>query len=129
MNKKKIIYVCLGISLILNILTVGYIVRNRLFLAWYEQTYWYNIDRTGNVVPDEETAKRIAEAVIEADELWTWEPWGDSDEDYEIEISFDEETYRWKVAYLPKLPEGAILLDGDKIVWIRKDNGWIEIYR
>lgn len=129
MNKKKIIYVCLGISLILNILTVGYIVRNRLFLAWYEQTYWYNIDRTGNVVPDEETAKRIAEAVIEADELWNWEPWGDSDEDYEIEISFDEETYWWKVAYRPKLPEGAILLDGDKIVWIRKDNGWIEIYR
>lgn len=74
--KQKIIYACLGISLIFNILTVGYIVRNRLFLDWYEQTYWYNIDRTGNIVPDEETAKRIAEAIIDADELWTWEPWG-----------------------------------------------------
>lgn len=124
MNKKGIIYACLGISLILNILSVGYIVRNGLLLELYVQARWYNIDRTKNVVPDEETAKRIAEAIIDADELGTW----DLDKDYEMEISFDEETYRWRVAYLPKLPEGAMLLDGDPCVWIRKDNGFIEIH-
>lgn len=123
--KKKIVYVCLGISFLLNILTVGYILRNKLLLDLYEQAHWYHIDRTGNVVPDEETAKRIAEAIIDADELWTW----DFDEDYETEITFDEETYRWKVAYLPKLPEGMMLVDGDKCIWIRKDNGWVEIHR
>lgn len=90
----------------------------------YEQVHWYHIGRTGNVVPDEETAKRIAEAIIDADELGRW----DSDEEYEMEISFDEETYRWKVAYRPKLPGGMILIDGPPYVWIRKDTGWIEIY-
>lgn len=105
----------MGISLILNILTVGYIVRNGLLLDLYVKAHWYTIDRTKNVVPDEETAKRIAEAIIDADELWTWEPWGDSDEDYEMEISFEEDTYQWRVAYLPKLPEGVMLLDGDKM--------------
>lgn len=114
----------MGISLIFNILTVGYIVRNGLLLDLYEQAHWYHIDRTGNVVPDEETAKRIAEAIIDADELGRW----DSDEEYEMEISFDEETYRWEVAYRPKLAEGMILIDGPPYVWIRKDTGWIEIH-
>lgn len=123
--KGKIIYVCLGISLLFNILTVGYIVRNKLLLEIYEQAYWYDIDRTRKVVPDEETAKRIAEAVIDADELWTW----NADEDYEMEISFDEASYLWKVTYRPKIPEGYILLDGEKSVWIRKDTGWIDVYR
>lgn len=123
--KEKILCLCLGISLILNIFTVSYIVRNGLLLELYEQAHWYNIDRTQNVVPDEETAKRIAEAVIDADELWTWDP----DSDYEMEISFEEDTYRWKVAYRPKIPEGMILVDGGKYVWIRKDNGWIELCR
>ena len=122
---KKIIYVSLGISLILNVLMMIYIVRNKLSLEVFEQNYWYGIDRTGNLVPDEETAQRIAEAIIEADELWTW----DTDEDYELEITFDEQSYRWEVAYQPKIPEGMILVDGGKYVWIRKDNGRIEICR
>lgn len=108
-----------------NILTVGYIVRNKLLLEIYEQAYWYDIDKTRDIVPNEETARRIAEAVIDADELWSW----NADEDYEMEISFDEQNYLWKVTYHPKIPEGYILLDGEKAVWIRRDTGWIEIYR
>lgn len=115
----------MGISLILNFFTTIYIVKNKLFLEVCEQIYWYDIDRTGNRVPDEETAKRIAEAIIDADEMWTW----DTDVDYEMEISFDEQSYRWEVAYLPKIPEGMVLIDGGKYVWIRKDNGEIEVYR
>ncbi len=117
--KKSVLIICLGLSFLVNALLCNYIAKRQPVC---ERRHLEDINRTGNLIPDEETAKKIAEVIIDADENWVW----DEGYTYYADVKFDEESYEWVVSYYPKLPPGAIMLDGEKIVWIRKDNGLIE---
>ena len=116
--KSKILYICLGISLLINIILSVCVVNLR-------NTNGNKIDRTRSMVPDEKTAERIAEAYLDTLEgILGWE----ENVEYEAEITFDEENYEWIVHYRPKVPEGYMVLDGAKIVGVRKDNGMLTFY-
>lgn len=79
---------------------------------------WEEPDRTRDSVPDEETAKRIAE---EYDEESGWHERKDQDLDYEVTAVYLEQSYIWVLIYQSKTP----VLDGGGIVRIRRDSGEI----
>lgn len=85
-----------------------------------ERAHLDEIDRSKELIPDEETALKIADAVISVDKDVVW----DENYTYEVSISFDEETYEWLVTYGPMVP-GKVVFDGGKYIWIRKDSGQI----
>lgn len=118
--KVKVLYVCLCISILICASLGHYIVKHKPVC---ERVHLDDIDRTKDVVPDEETALRIAEAIVDSHEYWEWE----EDVDYEVEILFNEMNYEWSVQWQPPIPEGAIMLDGGKTVFIRRDTGAISI--
>lgn len=120
--KRIILQVILGISLIVNLLLGINSIKNK---SIYEHTRLDEINRNENIIPNEETAERIANAVIDAQD--SNKGWGKIEE-YDIEVSFDKKRYEWIVSYLPKA-EGYVIFDGGITVRIRKDNGRVLIYR
>lgn len=86
---------------------------------------WEEPDRTRDSVPDEETAKRIAENY---DKECGWTEKRDHDLDYEITAVYLEPNYTWVLIYRPKMPEGQFVLDGGGgNISIRRDTGEIMI--
>jgi hypothetical protein len=118
--KFKILYVCLGLLAISTILLLVYILSpkpyvcesihlNDVLVAWGEN----------DIIPDEETARRIADIIIEAqfdniddDSVWC--------RDYVV-VTFDEQKYEWTVHY--RFPPDT-MGEGIKI-YLRKDNGMV----
>lgn len=80
---------------------------------------WEEPDRTRDSVPDEETAKRIAE---EYDEESGWHERKCQDLDYEVNAVYLEQNYIWVLTYKPKTP---VLDGGGGTIRIRRDNGEI----
>ncbi len=123
---NKVLFGCLIVSVCLNIFLGVYIIGSKKIVLseWiYVWKYMNGIDRNRDMIPDEETALKIAEAIIEADEYWTWE----ENVNYEVEVTFHEEPYEWFINYHPELPEGAFIVDGGKNISIRRDNGLVRI--
>ena len=118
--KMKVLYICLGISLFINLALGNYIVK---WEPVCEKVHLDDIDRTKDIVPNEKTAIKIADAVIESDDYWSWE----EDITYDVHATFDEYRYEWFVNYHPVIEEGAYWLDGGKNVRIRRDNGMVAI--
>ena len=76
---------------------------------------WYY--REG-VVPDEETAEKIAYILAEKHFGFV------EGRDYDLRICFNEENNAWDVLYSPIHPEeGKVFLGGGRHIRIRKDNG------
>ena len=85
---------------------------------------WEEPDRTRDSVPDEETAKRIAEN-YDKECGWT-ERSSNKDLEYEVIAVYLEQKYIWVLTYRPKAPEGYFVLDGGGgTVRIRRDTGEI----
>ena len=118
--KMKILYSCLGIFFLIILSLGNHIVKQEPVC---EREHLDEIDRTKDIVPNEETARKIAESIIEADKQWIWE----ENIIYEIDITFNELNYEWFVDYHPEIEEGAYWLDGGKNVRIRRDNGLVTI--
>lgn len=84
-----------------------------------------DIDRTKDVVSDEEAAEAVAKAFLDA----LKGKWGlDRTIEYEAEITFDEERYEWRVWYLPKGIDrdslsGLLAMHKGRYVDIRRDYG------
>ena len=87
--KSKIPAIFLGISLVLNIGPAGFLIRRGPFC---EYSHLYEIDRTKDVIPDEETVRKMAEVYL--DDFFYFHK--DIELPYDAEITFDEESEkRW----------------------------------
>lgn len=116
--KTKILYFCLGISVLLNIFFAKYIEKREPECG---HVHLDTVDRTKEVVSDEIAAKRIAELFLNrGDGFGLIER---EDIIYDVEICFNEPSYEWIVIFEPKTLEGGLVLDGGRIVGVRKDNG------
>lgn len=115
--KLKILFLGWLFSIFIIIILCVYIVKREPVC---ERVHLDEIDRSKELIPDEETALKIADAVIAVDKEVEW----DKECTYEASVSFDEETYEWLVTYGPSKPD-KVIFDGGKYIWIRKDNGWI----
>lgn len=113
-NKQAFIYLILVLSIVINILLCVHIAEPD---SKYEPVYEDEIERDKNLIPDEQTAKRVADIIVVTQENI------DVDE-YEITVTFDEKKYEWVVYYRPR----ELMFDGGIKINIRRDNGKIHIY-
>lgn len=98
---------------------IGY----RVWRAKQNEGKWEEPDRTRDSVPDEETAKQIAE---DYDKECGWTERSSKDLEYEVVAVYLEQNYIWLLTYRPKMPEGHFILDGEGgTVRIRRDTGEI----
>lgn len=120
--KSRILYIFFCISLVVNLLLCVCVIKQKIDC---ESNHPNGIDKTRSMIPDEETAERIAKVFLDTIEGdWGWE----EGVEYEVYVSFDADKYEWVVHYSPKAPEGYMTIDGAKIVGVRKDNGMLTFY-
>ena len=110
--KTKLLYICLGISILINILIGIHIVRREPACTY---THLDEVDRTKDVIPDAEAAKKIAEVYLDNGGRFGLS----KNIIYECYIIFNDPTYEWIVDFSP----GDTCLDGGRTVWLRRDNG------
>lgn len=117
--KTKILSVCLGITFLIN-LSLGINIAIRKPVC--ERVHLDDIDRSKNIITNEEMAKDIVELYIKKQEEYK-----DYEEDltYEIECFFSEQNYEWVVGYTAIPPEGVYILDGEFAIRVRKDTGML----
>ena len=98
---------------------------------FYDMVMWINkneqikeeTDRESDCVADEETAKKIAEAALDD----AFPGWKDRWE-YDVNIVYIDQIYKWIVYYSPDIKEGKMLLDCGAEIRIRRDNGEITYF-
>lgn len=67
---------------------------------------------------DEDLARKLADVVIGAED----------DSKYDVEVTFDDQSYEWVIDYRIKKVQAGSTASGNKVVRIRKDNGIITVY-
>lgn len=120
--KRKIIYICLSASILINALLVIHVINMDPLC---EHIHYDDIDRTKDIVPDEETARRMAEAVLRMEKS----AWGlKEDCNYYTDINYNEAGHEW-IVYFDLNPPGEVgILDAERIAGVRRDNGMVLYY-
>lgn len=80
-----------------------------------------NADRTQNVIASAEIAQKIVEIYLYNEDAGILRLYEELD--YDVEVTYDEQSYEWIVHFSPKLQDGKYALDSSRTVWIRRDNG------
>ena len=122
--KRKILYICLVILILIDGALGVYILERKPVC---DRAHLSDVDRTKDIVPDAETAIRIAEASFKMEKS----AWGYHYHDelvYQIEVTYDEPSYEWIVSYEEVTPEGDFVLDGGRFFGVRRDNGYVYWY-
>ena len=115
--RTKILYTCLGISVLLSIVLYIYIVK---YDAECEREHLDVINRDYDTISEAEGAKKIAAAYLGLEEDWELQ----ENPVYDAEVTFNESGYEWIVIFSPKSSES----DKERVVGIRKDRGIITEY-
>lgn len=124
--KIKVLYGSFCVSVCTIIVLSLYIVNREPIC---ERLHLDEIDRTKNIVSDEEMAKDIAELYIrgrEKKENYEGEDIRSLEVTYNVEVIFNEKDYEWIVGYTTIPPEGHYILDGEFAIRIRRDNGMVD---
>ena len=114
--KMVIMYVCLGV-LTAMVISLSLFIRFRVPVC--DRPHMEDIRQLwgrADAVPDEVTARRISDAVIDAQSGF-----GERQE-YDVTISFDEGRNSWSIYYQPTPLTG---FGGGISIGIRRDNGMI----
>jgi len=119
----RILCVCLGVSIILIILLSVYIVAHEPSCERIHLDDNLKLWETIDAVPDEDTARKIADIIIE--NLWSIHFANEPEYEFSVQISFDDDSYAWEVYYTPIPPEGYVIAGGGRTIHIRKDCGMI----
>lgn len=108
---KKFFVIVFAISLTVNVLLGAYAERQNLMYADIE------INSEKNIVPDEETAIKIARMYIDAN--LDWEECEEGESYYPI-VSFNELRNQWEVGFLRRASDGNFVLGSGRHVHIRR---------
>lgn len=89
-----------------------------------EHIHLEEIDRTKDVVPNENAAEKIAEIFMKSQDGKL--AWGKKI-DYGVEVAYDDQNYEWIVYYdaNANVEDGYMILDANKKIRIRRDYGII----
>ena len=117
--KTKIMYSCLGVLLISVISLSIYIAVHKSICDRIHLDDNMKLWGSEDIVPNEETAKMIADIIIGS------KSWFTEGENYNVSIDFIEEQYEWEIYYRPIPPEGYEILGGVILIYIKKDSGMI----
>ena len=117
LKKDSILGFCLGISFVPFALLSWYITEHE---SRYESMKAENSYQDRCLIPDEETAEKIAAIIIEANGGFE-EGWS-----YESSVEYDFLTNEWEVTYLQESIDGeSFVLDAGGGVRLNKDSGTI----
>lgn len=107
----KILYVCFTLSILLNMLLSVHLLRREPVCR---HIHVDEIDRTKDVIPDAETAVRMArEKCLDSTDGYP----------YEYLIFFNRPSYEWIVFIQLKKEDRYAALGGRHVVWMRRDYG------
>lgn len=116
-KRDKFLFICLGISFMIILVLSYHIAEHESTCDNIKLEKLYK-DRC--LIPDEETAKRISDIIIEANGGFE-EGWY-----YGSNVEFDQMTNEWKVVYIKEsLDRSHFFLHDEAIVYINKDSGII----
>ncbi|MBQ9926738.1 MAG: hypothetical protein IJO65_02065 [Lachnospiraceae bacterium] len=117
--KNKYLKMYLGISVFLILFLGLYIYYPSIFC---KKEHFKDVSESRNMVPDEETAEKIADAIVEARgglkglrEGFFWD----------TTVDWDEQHNMWSVCYSQRTEGGGWLLDAGAEFWIDRDSGMI----
>lgn len=119
--KTNILYSCIGLLLVSVISLSVYIAIRKPVCERIHIDDNMKLWGTKDAIPNEETAKKIADIIIEAQS-------GFSEHlklDYDFEISFNEQNNAWEVYYSPIPPEGYLIEGGGIEIHIKRDSGMV----
>lgn len=117
---KKIINRLLNIYLIISVFTIlflGVCLETREPKC--EREHLDDIDRTKDVIPDAETAKRLVEIFFYREDAGIMRMYEHIE--YNVDVDFDEQKYQWIVSFMPK----KLILDANGTAWVSRDKGVI----
>lgn len=114
--KNKILIFNLGISILIIIGLCIFMVKhgsvcNRIHLE--------DLEENRDIIPDEETAKRISDALVKSNLDF------EEDKTYDVEVIFDEQTNEWEIIYFPITLDGEHVSRSEKIVRINRGSGHV----
>lgn len=115
--RTKILYICLGISVLLSLVLCIYIAK---YDAECEREHLDVINRDYDTISEAEGAKKIAAAYLGLEEDWELQ----ENPVYDAEVTFNESGYEWIVIFSPN-SSGS---DKERVIGIRKDYGIITEY-
>ncbi len=132
--KTKFLYGCIGMLLVALISLSAYIATlqrgsdTKLFEEYNQTEDSRQLWGTTDAIPDAETAKRIADIILEAHSMIN----NNSAvviSGYDVKIVHDDVSNEWHVTYTPIQPDEGVILGGTLGCHIRRDNGAItELY-
>lgn len=117
--ETKILYACIGISVIAGLFLEFYIMIYKPACERYHVDEIYRDMRSIDEVNSEEGAAEIAAACLNI----VYNPESQEAPDYDVEVIFNELSYEWIVIFTPKDPEQ----DGTKMAAIRRDFGTVNV--
>ena len=116
--KTGFLYVCFALSFLINMVLSIHLLKREPVCG---HVHLDEIDRTKDVIPDEETALRLAKEKL-------IHPMADSFV-YEYHVFFNEPSYEWIVFIEARAKDGGFVLDGGDYLWLRRDYGTLSNYR
>ncbi len=111
----KILYVCFILSFFINV-ALSIFLLNRKPVCGH--VHIDDIDRTKDVIPDGETAIKLAKEKLLYEE----------DYPYEYTAVFNGPSYEWIVFFQHRECDRYTLLDGEHVLWLRRDYGIVSNY-
>ena len=117
--ETKILYACIGISVIAGLFLGFYIMIYKPACERHHVDEIYRDMRSIDEVNSEEGAAEIAAACLNI--AYDYE--SQETPDYDVEVIFNELSYEWIVIFTPKDPEQ----DGTKMAAIRRDFGTVNV--
>ena len=120
--KNKYIKILLGISVFIITFLFLYIMWPQ---NWCGKVHLQDVVcKSQDMVPDEKTAEKIADAIIESHgglkDLRAGFSWS-------AEVDYNEKNNMWIVCYIQKREGGGWLLDKGREVWIDRESGMITL--
>ena len=117
-EKNKILLFNLSISVLIIIGLCIFIVKHEPVCYL---THLDDIEENRDIISDEETAKQIADIIVESNLVF------EEDKTYDTEVIFDEQANEWEIIYFPITLDGQPDIDSDKIVWINRGSGHVTV--
>lgn len=114
----KNLNIYLGISIMIIFILILNLFINQPVCG---RMHFDNADRTQNVIVSAEIAQKIVEIYLYNEDVGILRLYEELD--YDVEVTYDEQSYEWIVHFSPKLQDGKYALDSSRTVWIRRDNG------
>ena len=113
-NKILLFNLCISVCII-----IGLCIFSVKHGPVCNRTHLDDLEENRDIIPDEKTAKQIADVLVEINLGF------EEDKAYDAEVIFNEQTNEWEITYFSISLEGQPDIDDEKIVRINRGSGHV----